>query len=107
MACSITITSVVGIPMGGGSTTSSIHVTGTLSGDCEPVTSPWAPIKYDVVVIVDCGGGPVSATTLSSGGSWACGGRAVGAGRLLLVSPRIAACRRGPDIRSINRGHFQ
>src|SRR6478752_4595703 len=56
MACSITII---------------IHVIGTLSGDCEPVTSPWAPIKYDVVVIVDCGGGPVSATTLSSGGSWA------------------------------------
>ena len=88
MACSITITSVVGIPMGGGSTTSSIHVTGTLSGDCEPVTSPWAPIKYDVVVIVDCGGGPVSATTLSSGGS--CGylvGAWIHAPRTLGTSP--------------------
>jgi hypothetical protein len=71
MACSVTITSVIGIPMGGGSTTSTIHVTGTLSGDCQPVTSPWAPIKYDIVVVVDCGSGPVSATTLSSGGSWA------------------------------------
>jgi hypothetical protein len=72
MACSVTITSVIGIPMGGGSTTSTVHVSGTLSGDCQPVTSPWSPTTYDIVVVVDCGGaGPISATTLSSGGLWA------------------------------------
>lgn len=71
MACSITITSVTGIPaVPNGTTTSTIHVTGTISGDCDAIVfSP--TIKYDVVVQVDCGGGPVDATTLSAGGTWA------------------------------------
>lgn len=68
MACSLSITSVTGIPAGGG-VTSAIRVTGTLTGDCEPIVfSP--TVKFDVVVEVDCGTGSASATTLSSGGSW-------------------------------------
>jgi len=40
MACSITITSVVGIPVSPGSTTTSaIRVTGTLTGECPPAPS--------------------------------------------------------------------
>ncbi len=67
MACSLSITSVTGLSVGG--VTNAIRVTGTLSGDCTPVIfSP--TIKFDVVVEVDCGTGPSSANTLSSGGNW-------------------------------------
>lgn len=70
MACSLSITSVTGIPaMPGGTTTISIHVTGTLTGDCRPIDL--ASTSFDVVVQVDCGGGPVNAATRSSGGNWA------------------------------------
>jgi hypothetical protein len=41
------------------------------------------------------------ARSAANAGSRSLASSAVGAGRLLLVSPRIAACRRGPDIRSI------
>lgn len=67
MACSLSITSVTGLSAGG--ITTAIRVTGTLGGDCTPIVfSP--TIKFDVVVEVDCGMGPSSATTLSSGGNW-------------------------------------
>jgi hypothetical protein len=67
MACSLSITSVTGLSAGG--ITTAIRVTGTLGGECTPVIfSP--TIKFDVVVEVDCGMGPSSATTLSSGGNW-------------------------------------
>ena len=66
MACSITITSVTGI---GSPTTTAVVVTGTLSGDCQPIIFDPAH-AFDVEVKVDCGSGPVAATALSSGGSW-------------------------------------
>jgi hypothetical protein len=52
MACSITITSVTGIPATPGSTiTSAIHVTGTLSGECKPTPSG----AVEIIVEVRCG----------------------------------------------------
>ncbi len=70
MACSMSITSVLGIPATpGGTVTSTIRVTGKLSGDCAPIVM--AAGSFDVVVQVDCGVGPVNAVTLSAGGSWA------------------------------------
>jgi hypothetical protein len=69
MACSLSITTVTGIPATpGGTTTSSIHVTGTVS-ECQPINL--ASGSFDVVVQVDCGGGAVSTATRSSGGAWA------------------------------------
>ena len=69
MACSLSITSVLGIPtVPGGTTTSTVRVTGTLA-ECEPII--FSPTNaFDVVLELDCGSGPVSATTLSSAGNW-------------------------------------
>jgi hypothetical protein len=70
MACSMSITGVTGIPATpGGSTTSTIHVTGTLTGVCTPIVL--ATGSFNVVVEVDCGAGPASTATRSSGGNWA------------------------------------
>ncbi len=68
MACSITITSVTGVA-GGGGTTTAVIVTGTLSGDCQPIIFDPAS-AFDVIVNADCGGGGVTAQALSSGGNW-------------------------------------
>lgn len=72
MACSLSITLVRGNPATpGGMTTSSIRVEGTVA-ECEPFTlDNTAP--RDVVVMVDCGAGPVTVQTLSSAGIWSLG----------------------------------
>lgn len=67
MACSISITSVTG---NGSPTTTTVTVTGTLSGDCEPIIFDPAS-AFNVRIIVDCGGAPVTATALSNAaGAW-------------------------------------
>ena len=71
MACSMSITSVTGIPATpGGTITSTIHVTGTVAGTCAPIVL--GNLSYNVVVKVDCpGGGSATAGTGSSSGNWA------------------------------------
>ena len=69
MACSITITSVVGIPSTPASTTTSaIRVTGTLSGDCPPGPNG----VVEIIVQAYCGGSALnqSIATPDSLGNW-------------------------------------
>jgi hypothetical protein len=68
MACSVNITSVTGIPATPGSTTTStIHVTGTLSGTCPP--SPSGAVE--IVVEAVCGSNSAKATAVpDQAGNW-------------------------------------
>lgn len=68
MACSITITSVVGIPATP-TTTSTIHVTGTQTGECKP---PVVGGSVELIVEATCGSntGPKVIVTPDSLGNW-------------------------------------
>lgn len=68
MACSISITSVTGIPaVQGGTITSTIHVTGTLTGECKPTASG----AIEIIVEATCGSNSAKAiATPDSLGNW-------------------------------------
>lgn len=69
MACSLTITGVLGLPPPGLTVTDFVKVSGTQSGDCAAINV--GNTSYNILVLVDCGLGPTDAVTRTdAAGNW-------------------------------------